>query len=311
MTGAPSLKRLIATIVVGIGLAAPDARADVSAAARAFSDGQSAQLEGNFERAAQSFELAYNIAPSKEALRSAIRARQLSNQLPRAATLAQLLLTQFSDDPASNKLASDVIAEAKLKLARIAITCAPQCTAAVGGRAISLNAAPIHVVFTAPGRASIEVTFDGDRNVTREVTLKAGDEVTLPIEPPPVKRVARPRTAAAPPAPVVRDDSGLPPYVAVGGGALTLVLIGITTWSALDTDKAHDAYVAAPTDEGWKDGRSKQLRTNLLLGGAAATAVSTALIAAFWTRWHRVSDSPEMAITPDRGGLSVSLGGRF
>ena len=306
------MKRLIATIVVGIGLAAPDARADVSAAARAFSDGQSAQLEGNFERAAQSFELAYNIAPSKEALRSAIRARQLSSQLPRAATLAQLLLSQFGDDAASNKLASDVIAEARLKLARIAITCSPQCTAAVGGRAISLNAAATHIVFIAPGRATIEVTFDGDRNVIREVTLKAGDELTLPLEPPPVKRVARSRPRpAAPPAPVVRDDSGLPPYVAVGGGALTLVLVGITTWSALDTDKAHDAYVAAPTDKGWKDGRSKQLRTNLLLGGAAATAVGTALIAAFWTRWHRVSDSTEMAITPNRDGVTVSFGGRF
>lgn len=304
------MKLLIATIVVGVGLAAPDARADVSAAARAFSDGQTAQLEGNHERAAQSFELAFNIAPSKEALRSAIRARQLSNQLARAATLAQLLLTQFGDDPASSKLANDVISEAKLRFARITITCAPQCTAAVGGRALSLNAASTHVVFTAPGRAALEITFDGDRSVTREVTLKAGDEVTLPIEPPAAKHAAKPRPAP-PPVLVHRDDSGLPPYVTIGGGALTLVLIGITTWSGLDTDKAHDAYVAAPTAEGWKDGRSKQLRTNLLLGGAATTGIATALIGVFWTRWHGPGDSPEVAIGTHSGGLSVSLGGRF
>ncbi|MBC7975135.1 MAG: hypothetical protein H7138_09135, partial [Myxococcales bacterium] len=76
LTGALTMKLLLASIVTATLSFGTTAHADVSAAARAFSDGQAAQLEGNHERAAQSFELAFNIAPAREALRSAVRARQ-------------------------------------------------------------------------------------------------------------------------------------------------------------------------------------------------------------------------------------------
>jgi len=305
-----------ATILLGIGLAAADARADVSAAARAFSDGQSAQLDGNYERAAQSFELAYNIAPSREALRSAVRARQLSNQLPRAATLAQLLATRYGDDPVSAKLAAEVISEAKIKLARIAVTCTPPCTLAIGGRAISLTAAATHVVFATPGRQALEATFDGDRSVTREIAVRAGDDITLPIDQPPAPRpvVVKPPPPPPRPAPAQphNDRHGLPPAVAIAGGATTLVLATLAVWSGLDTNKAHDAYVASPSDAGWTDGRSKQLRTNLLLGGTAAAGVSSALVAVLWTRWGGSHTAPpDVAITPATGGVTVAIGAHF
>jgi len=302
-------------VVLALGLAVPAARADVAAAARAFSDGQAAQLDGNYEHAAQSFELAYNIAPSREALRSAVRARQLNGQLPRAATLAQVLAARYADDPVSAKLAADVIAEARLKLARITVTCSPACTLAVGGRAVSLTSAASHVVFTTPGRQALEATFEGDRSATREVPVRAGDDIALSIDPPPVPRpvagtpAARPAPAPAPPQP---RPPGLAPAVAITGGALTLVLATLTVWSGLDTDKAHDAYLASPSDAGWDDGRAKQLRTNLLLGGTAVAGVSTTLIAVFWTRWSGSRrPPPDVAIGRAAGGLTVSLGGRF
>jgi hypothetical protein len=299
---------LLATIVAS-WLGARDARADVAAAARAFADGQAAQLEGNFERAAQDFELAYHIAPSKEALRSAVRARQATGQLPRAATLAQLLLTQYPDDLASSRLANEVLGEARLKLGRIAVACTPQCTLTIGGRATSLSAAKTHVVFVAPGTLRILATFEGDQAVARELTLAAGDDVALSVAgpPPPDRQAVRP--AVAPARPLRADDrGGLPPAFAVTGGIVTLGLAGLTLWSGVDTQRAHDAYVAAPTPAGFSDGRSKQLRTNLLLGGAAAAGVATALVAVFWTRWH---DEPapraELSIAPVGGGLSVAL----
>jgi len=300
-------------VLLGIGLLAPPVRADVATAARAFSDGQAAQIDGNYERAAQSFELAYNIAPSKEALRSAVRTRQLSNQLPRAAMLAQILATRYGDDPVSAKLAAEVIAEAKLKLARIAVTCTPPCTLAIGRRAISLNAAATHIVFTAPGRQALEATFEGDRSVTREIAVRAGDDVTLPIDQPlaqrPVASVPAPRAPSAQPR---RDSAGLSPAVAITGAATTLVLATLTVWSGLDTNKAHDAYVASPSDAGWTDGRAKQLRTNLLLGGTGVAGVGTALVAGFWTRWGgSPATTPDVAIAPAAGGLTVSYGGRF
>jgi len=302
-----AMKHLVSLAAV-LGLAAAPAHADISAAARAFSDGQTAQLDGNYERAAQSFELAFNIAASKEALRSAVRARLLAGQLPRAATLAQLLLAHYSDDAMSAKLATEVIAEARTKLGRITITCAPPCTLAVGGRATSLHAAPSHVVFAAPGRQVLEITFDGDRTVTHEVTLKPGDDIGLPVEPP-----ARPRSPvrAPPAAPAPRHGGELSPYWAIGGAAVTLVLVGVTTWSGLDTSTAHEAYVAVPTAQGWNDGRDKQLRTNVLLGTTAAAGIATVLIAALWTQWERPLIPHDVAVVPTHGGATLSLGGRF
>lgn len=318
LTGAAYMKPITTFLIslgLGLGLTAP-ARADISAAARAFSDAQAAQLEGNYERAAQSYELAFHIAPSKEALRSAVRARQLANQLPRAAMLAQLLLDQYGDDDASARLAAEVLTEARTKLGRIAVSCRQPCSLVLSGRAISLNPAPNHVVFATPGRHALEITFDGDRAVTRELTLRSGDELALPIEPPPVKPAAPSAPTPAPaPAPVVhRDGHELSPYWAIGGAAATLVLAGVTTWSGIDTNRAHDAYVKAPTDQGWNDGQSKQLRTNLLLGTTIATGVATALVAVLWTRWSDPAVRSEVAVTPaltPGGGATLSFGGRF
>jgi hypothetical protein len=292
------------------------ARADVSAAARAFADGQAAQLEGNYERAAQSYELAFSIAPSKEALRSAVRARQQANQLPRAATLAAVLLAQYPDDTESAKLANEVIAEAHGKLARIEVACTPACTVALGGRAISLNAAPGHVVFAPPGRHKLEVTFDGDRALTREVIVKAGDDVNLPFEAPaakPAKRApAGSGSASAEPGDLAAHEARprplSPTYVYIGGG-LTVALAGVTVWSGIDTLHAHDAYAKAPTADGWSSGRSKQLRTNILIGSTAAAGIATGLVALFWTQWS--APASHVAIAPTASGATLSYGGTF
>lgn len=307
------IRAALAALVVSAALGST-AHADVSAAARAFADGQAAQLEGNYERAAQSYELAFSIAPSKEALRSAVRARQQANQLPRAATLAAVLLAQYPDDPESAKLANEVIGEAHGKLAKIAVECKPACTVALGGRAISLNAAASHVVFAPPGRHSLEVSFDGDRALTREITVKAGDDVNLPFEAP-----ARPSAKHAPSSTTAetttveahseaRPRALSPTYVYIGGG-LTVALAGVAVWSGLDTIHAHDDYVKAPTADGWSSGRSKQLRTNILIGSTAAVGVATGLVALFWTQWG--SPASHVALTPSTRGATLSYGGKF
>ena len=320
------LASLVGSFVLVI--AARDGHADVAAAARAFSEGQAAQLEDDYDRAAQSFELAFSIAPSKEALRSAVRARQHVKQLSRAATLAELLLAQYAADPASVRLALDVIAEAKPKLGRMAITCAASCTVAVGGRAISVKVAESHIVYVAPGSQSLELTFEGGQAVTRELVVGAGEDVKVAIERPAVEpaaaaplRPARPPEAAPdpahmvePPRPaVVRAPRGLSPLVAVSGAVVTVGLAATGAWSGLDTNHAHKAYAADPTSRGWSDGRSKQLRTNVLFAGAAAAGITTALVAVFWTRWHgKESSAPVVGITSSaNASVVVTWGSTF
>jgi hypothetical protein len=310
-----SLRTTALLISAAIATAAPAARADVSAAARAFSDGQTAQLEGDYDHAAQSFELAYSNAPSKEALRSAIRARQLAGQLARAATLAELLLVKYADDSPSTKLAGEVIAEARSKLERITVTCASRCALAVGGRAMSLPPAETQVVYVAPGRHTLEATFDDARIASREIAAVAGGDHEARMVPPapapaasaplprPEATVKRERTEPAAP-------SGLPRTVPLAGAAVAVGLAGAGLWSGLDTNKAHDAYVKDPTHQAFTTGQSKQLRTNILFGSAIAVGAASAVVAIWWTRWSG-DEVPAVALAPSSDGALVTYRGHF
>jgi hypothetical protein len=293
------------------------ARADVASAARAFADGQAAQLEGDFDHAAQSFELAYSIAPSKEALRSAVRTRQLAGQLARAAMLAEVLRSQYAGDATSVKLANDVIAEARPKLGRITVACTARCTLAVGGKALSTAAAGSHVIYVPGGRQTIEATFDDARSTAREVTAVLGEDVEIHLEPPAVKppdATAKPKPIDEKPVALPRRApqraKGLPPAITYLGAIATVGLLAAGTWSGMDTNKAHDAYVANPTHEAFVAGESKQLRTNLLFGGAIGVGVGTIAIAVLWTRWSS-QEAPAVSVAPTAGGGVMTYGARF
>lgn len=303
--------RYLVTLMV-IAAASP-VHADVSAAARAFTDGQAAQLDGDYERASQSFELAFSIAPSKEALRSAVRAHVQALHVARAATLAALLLERYGSDPASAQLAKEVLADAAPKLGRVALTCASPCSLAIDGRAASVDAASArHVVYVTPGHLALAVTFEGSAPVQRQGDVVAGGELVLEVArpapttttPAPVP-AATPKPAAAP----ARASHGLPPAVTIAGGIATLALGGAALWSGLDTLDAHDKYKAMPTPAGWDDGRSKQLRTNILIGSTAVVGVATIAVAVFWTQWR--GERAQLAVTPGIDGRSVAIGGHF
>ncbi|HMG24332.1 MAG TPA: hypothetical protein VK607_23515 [Kofleriaceae bacterium] len=296
--------RACSAIALAIAAASATARADVSAASRAFADGQSAQLEGDYDHAAQSFELAFSNAPSKEALRSAVRARQLAGQLARAATLAEILLAKYPDDAPSAKLANEVIGEARPKFARVTVVCTLRCSLAVGGRAMSLPAAETQVVYVAAGRQSVEATFDDAGSATKEVTAVAGADADVKIAPLAPAVTPAPRPAAPSP------PRGLSPLVPLVGAAITLGVAGAGLWSGLDTNKAHDAYAKNPTHEAFTQGQSKQLRTNILFGSAIAVGAVTAAIAIWWTKWDS-GEKSTLSLAPSADGAVVTYGAVF
>lgn len=314
-------------IALVLALATAAARADVTAAARAFSDGQSAQLAGDYDRAAGSYELAYSISPSKEALRAAVKARMQGNQLLRAAMLAEILLANYPDDAASAKLAKDVIGKASPKLTRVALACSAPCTAGVDGKSVTMTAAATQVFYVVPGQHALDVSFDGDVGVQRKLDASAGSEIELKVEKP-APKVVEPPPPPPPnhdehddkhepppphqdelPPPPPKHAHGLPRWVPLAGAAVTVGLAGATTWSGLDTWSAHDKYAANPTDAAYKSGQDKQTRTNLLLGATIGVGVGTALVAAFWTKWH--DDEAPVQMTASAGGASASLHLRF
>lgn len=310
----PIFVLLVTIMAVTIAVTGGEARADVTAAARAFAEGQTAQLEGNYELAAQNFELANSMIPSREALRSAARARMLANQLARAATHAEALLARYGDDPTSSKLASDILKDARPRLARVKVSCSSACSLAVDGRALAVAAAETHLFYLSPGRQLLEATFDAGQSISRAIAPKAGEELNIQLERPPAPKSDRALAPAA--AGGGRPDDagaerrrGLPRAVFVVGAGVTVALGGVAIWSGLDTVSAHDAYVKNPTQQGWDDGRTKQLRTNLLIGGTAAAGLGTALIGIFWTDWH--PGQPTVAVSPTTGGFAATVVGKF
>lgn len=302
----------LASLLCSAALFASPAHADVSAAARAFSEGQAAQMEGKFDRAADSFELAYSIKPSKEALRSAARMRMQAGHLARAANQAAILLAQYSDDPASVALAKDILAKTEPELCQLAVVCAaPGCSISADGRALSMSAAETHTLYLSPGDIGLEFSFDGVQ-VTRDISARAGVHIDLRVDAPPRPVKPEPAHAEEPTAnkkspAKAKGPSGWPRTVVYAGAGLTAALGGVAVWSAIDTQSAHDDYVKAPTHSAFEDGEKKQLRTNILLGATAASALATAAIAIFHTNWS----GERLTVEPNASGATVSFGGSF
>jgi hypothetical protein len=279
-------------LLVGSGEARAD---DVAAAARAFAQGQQALLEDDPERAADRFELADSIVPSKEALRSAVRAHRQAGYLARAAALAEKLRAQYPDDATSVELANEVLAEAKQALGRVQLTCKAGCTVSVDGLAISPTRAPQQIFYLPPGKQVVRIGF-GRQSLTRTIEAVENASISIEVQAPP-RAVARPVKRDLPPEPVpVERRRRLPRFVPILGASLTLVGAGIATWSSFDTRAAHEDYVAMPEHEDWLDGRSKQRRTNVLWAVTAGLGAAT-VATAFWTDW-RPEESARVSIVP-------------
>jgi hypothetical protein len=268
---------------------------DAAAAATAFAEAQKAQLEGDLDRAADRFELANSIVPTREALRSAVRAHMQVGHLARAAMLSEQLLAKYAGDEASVSLARNVLRQARQKLGRVDLRCKDGCTVSIGSRALSMERATSHVFFLPPRSHSLRISF-GDRSVARTVAVAAGADAVLDVQSPPMidARVAMP--AVSRPA-AVEPEGGLPRAVPLVGLSLTVVSAGAATWSAIDTRRAHRDYMAEPDHREWLAGRSKQLRTNILWGATAGFGVLT-LLAAYWTNWHPDEAPGRFALVP-------------
>jgi hypothetical protein len=285
---------LFAGFIVCLG--SHESRADdVAAAARAFAQGQQAVLEGDPERAADRFELANSIVPSREALRSAIRAHRQAGQLARAATLAEKLLVDYSADTTSSDLATEVLAEAKKTFGRVKLTCKTGCTVSVDGLAIAPVKGSQQVFYLPPGEQVLRLGF-GHQSVTRTITVTINTTTRVEAQAPP-RAERKPVRVALAPEPVQAERRGLPRLVPIIGLSLTLAGAGAATWSSFDTRAAHEDYVAMPEHKAWLDGRSKQLRTNVLWGITAGLGIAT-LATAYWTNWRPDKESPRITLLP-------------
>jgi hypothetical protein len=134
----------------------------------------------------------------------------------------------------------------------------------------------------------------GSKGVKREVSVVAGSVVRVVLEPPRPDKGSLTEEGGEED-PFADEDARRdkkaekekplsPTWFFVGGG-VTAVLLGVTVWSGLDTNKARDEFDQNPTQDGLDSGRSKQTRTNVLLVGTALAGVTTATLGLFFTNW--------------------------
>ena len=296
-------------------LAPRSARADVTGAARAFAEGQAAQLEGKYALAAERFELAFALQPSKEALRSAVRMQMSAENFARAATDAQTLLDRFGEDAPSAELARSILAAVSPRLARYEVSCSPACALLVDHLVYFLEPARRHRLYLTPGSVALEAQFESGRKDLRSVTTDAGETALLEFEAPtapPASSVARARAASpqreARHAPAARSK-GVPVIVPWLTGAATIACGAATIWAAVDTKHQHDEYVAHPSDEKWNDGVARQKLTNVLLASTAVLATTTLTLTFFVRGSDKASVGVRPALSPT--SASLALDGRF
>lgn len=274
--------------------------AQVRAAAEAFDLGRQSYKDGRYAEAAEQFERADSNAPSSTALELAIRSRDKAGDLDRAGTLAALALALYPDDENIAKIAPDVIARAGASMFELSVTCMQPCELADGQQVVHGNAARQRTLFLSPGTHALRAGFSDAKTESKTVEAVAGGSASLDFAsaaPPPEEQApaAPPEPEevppAAEPAPAPKSKGWSPTIVWVGAGA-TAVAGGVTIWSGIDTVNNPGAdKVKAECKKGdtecplYKEGRSKQTRTNVLIGVTGGLALATGLVAALAVDW--------------------------
>lgn len=256
-------------LALAVVAASTVARADGRAAAAAFADGERAFTAGDFLRAGASFEAAYREEPHWSPLWNAARSYHRARDLIRAANLYAKYLREAPADAKDRDQATSALAELAPTLARLEVHAAL--------RDVKVDGAPLegNLVWVAPGEHVVEGT--SARGGVRKVAVAREGQVTSvslvdePAPPPPM-------TVAAP---APSRSRGLPVVVPLVVGGLAVAAGGVTVWSGIDTLAQRRAFDDARTQDNLDEGKSRQLRTNVLLAVTGGLAVATGVTLLF------------------------------
>src|SRR5262245_46420823 len=270
----------------------------VQAAAEAFDSGRDAYKAGRYAEAAEQFERADSSAPSATALELAIKARDKAGDLDRAASLALLAVDLYSsevqnEESGLGKIAPPLLERARQELYELDVQCNEPCQLVDGKKLVHGEPVAQRAIFLSPGQHELVAGFSEGRTQTKSVTATAGasGEITFEAPPAAAEPAAEPEAVAPPPeaeGPVdegPKKSGGWSPTVFFVGVGLTVAAGGVTVWSGIDTknnpgpEKVKAECAAGDTNcDLYKKGRSKQLRTNILIGVTGGLALATGLI---------------------------------
>lgn len=270
-------------------------------AAQEFDEGRRLFQEKQYSDAAVHFENAYHDAPSLGAIRAAVRARVEAKEEARAATLAAIALHSVAAagatdaDAAAAKYFTGVVDGARPKLLELRISCANPCEIALEGKLVSLGPDTSWRVFVLPGAHQGAASFVGKTSPATDFVAEgaAGQvrEIALVAKPEPVQPPSAPapttttKTLELPPPPRRKPLSkaffftGLGLTVAAGGAT---AVSGALALSSPGTDQVKRDCAGLDTScATYQDGKSAELRTNILLGVTIGLAAITTVIVFF------------------------------
>lgn len=293
---------------------------DQRAAAEAYDRGTAAYIAREYDRAAHWFETAHRLAPAAAALVQAVRSHERGDNDLRAATLALRLEALYPDDRAARRTARRALRGSERWL-RVAIEC-EACSVQLDGALLEhpevfVEPDAEHRVVASFETGDRSETFQGPAGETRTLTFEAPP----PPEPEPVADLAPgatddPASDPTDAAPAAGGGGGVPVWVTITGLVVTAGLGGVLIWSGVDTLDGVPAYEANPTEAGLADGRSREERTNWLIGGTALAGATT-LVLMIFTDWsggggaEPADDEVQVLFDIQGDGVRAGLTGRF
>lgn len=301
--------RLFGCLFIAMVVVAPldpawaQAETDISAATAALEPDDEAMLqqgvalrrEGKDQQALELFRKVFQKTRSPRSRAQMGLAEQALGQWVEAEGDLESALTAVNHEwIRTNRAALEqALAVVKQRLGSLDILCnAPQTALWVDGRAIGTLPLSQPLRLTG-GTVTVRVHAPGYSSVQRSISVTPGQLARetfqlMPLEPPP----ALPTTLAVStngtersPAPAAAPRMGLHRGFFWATAAATLLTGGIAVWSGLDVLSANDGYKQNPTLTGYNDGRDREQRTNVLLGGTAALGIGTALLGLFATEF--------------------------
>jgi hypothetical protein len=155
---------------------------------------------------------------------------------------------------------------------------------------------------------------DKDKPVRASPTVDAGQTVSVALVPPSAGEpmtTTTPTVTPPPPPPPKKErqeeTGGWSPTVVVVGGILTAIGAGLTVASGLDTLSQRSQFDKDPSQTNLDSGRSKQVRTNIMLGATATIAVLTGACAIWLVDWH----SKDRSVQAGAGLGEIRVRGTF
>jgi tetratricopeptide (TPR) repeat protein len=274
-----------------------------------FSRGQKLFAEGQYTRAAEEFERAYEIHPHQAVLANIAMCYDKAGKLAQAVVTYRRYLANPVDAGKNTKMQSR-LRELEAMVGELDIECPePECRVTVDGT--DRGEAPVSVVVL-PGSHRIEAyDAEGERIATANGRVGRGEVASVELQSGDMADDSHVEDNLGPTTTDTTDDDGVslgaPFWVATGltvaAGAATIAFGSLTV-------DAHDRYEAADRmdNEARDEGERYRLLTNVMIGVTAAAATAAVAFAIYDV--VSADDETEVALVPGPG-TGIGIAGEF